>query len=293
MIRRDEDQHHVLIGQYDHSLLSGKLARHIGNERFATPGPFESVMKAIGEHDCGWPAHDARPELNAHGLPAHVFETEAGTALAAWTASVVKVAAGDVYAGLLVSLHVMALASYAATKRPGGVDEASRVRAFRLQQFLHQQIEVQEKLRTKLEMRVDLPLHGGLADKDVSPVEDLLRANFFLLEFLDQLSLDLCFDRVVFEKFGPVYARPGEKASSIRVERDREGAVRLDPWPFDRTSLSLKVSAKRVAPGPYANVESLAKACAAAKEEPISVTLQPWKGTWRKAGKSAEAKIQR
>jgi Protein of unknown function (DUF3891) len=293
MIRRDEDQHHVLIDQYEHSLLSGRLARHIGNEWFSTPAPFESVMKAIAEHDCGWPAHDAKPDLNAHGLPAHALEAESATALPAWTASVDRVTASDAYAGLLVSLHVMALGRYAATKHAAVADEASRVRAFRIQQFLHRQIELQESLRKKLKMRIDLPLHGGLADRDVSPEEDLLRANFFLLEFLDQLSLDLCFDRLIFEKFGPVYPKPGEKAQSMRVERDREGVLRLAPWPFNRKSMSLKVPAKRIAPGPYANAESLAKACMAAKGEQIGVTLQPWQGKWRAAGKSPHSKIIR
>ena len=156
------------------------------------------MILGISQHDCGWQAEDSRPQLNVHGYPEHVFEADILTALDAWGQSVDQVIARDPYAGMLVSLHTMALANRAAVHEVEHQDEVSRQKTFRIRRFVHRQIEIQEQLRGKLQMRTDQPLRGGLAEPGRSPEEDLLRANFFLLELLDQVSLNLCFNEPIF-----------------------------------------------------------------------------------------------
>jgi hypothetical protein len=272
MIRRGTSGSLILISQHEHSRLCGEMARKLGNALFASPLPFAATIGAITEHDCGWAAHDQWPALNEKGLPSHVFEAEMGTALDAWAKSVDQVAASHPYAGLLVSLHTMALANRASMREPEGSDELSRQQAFRVRRFVHRQIEMQESLRGRLGMRIDLPLRGGLAELGRSPEEDLLRANFFLLEFLDQLSLNLCFDQLIFSRVDAVYPRPGEPSIGVRVGREANGVMRLDPWPFNSEQLDFDVPARSIRGAPFPNAEALKSAYDAA--EPINIQMR-------------------
>src|SRR5271165_6548962 len=200
MIWRQNGRELILITQHEHSRLSGELGRRLGNALFAPPAPFGPVIHAIAEHDCGWEEDDAHPAIDPQGQPTHVFESDPMVSISAWERSVQDVTCKDPYAGLLVSLHTMSLAAKAASRQQEPNDEVSRQRVFRIRRFIHRQIETQETLRKQLDMRTDLPLRGGLAEEGRSADEDLLRANYFLMEFLDQLSLNLCFDRLVFQK---------------------------------------------------------------------------------------------
>jgi hypothetical protein len=278
MIRRDTAGGMILISQHDHSLLCGEMVRKLGNALFAPPLPFDSTVTAIAEHDCGWASHDQWPTLNGRGLPAHVFEAETATAMDAWGKSVDQVVAKDAYAGMLVSLHTMALANRASMREPEGADELSRQQAFRLRRFVHRQIELQESLRGRLGMRIDLPLRGGLAELGRSPEEDLLRANFLLLEFLDQLSLNLCFDQLIFGRVEAVHPRPGEQPIGMRFGREGNGAMRLDPWPFNYEQLELEVPGRSIRSGPYGNVEGLKSAFDAAEAIVVKMRLCAWAG---------------
>jgi hypothetical protein len=275
MIRRDVPGGFVLVHQHDHSLLAGQLARRFGNGLFAAPSPFEPVVMGIGEHDCGWVEADRRPGLNKQGQPAHVFEGEVQTAIGAWESSVDEVMARDRYAGLLVSLHTMALANIVAAREAEPADDYARQKAFHIRRFIHRQIEIQEQLRQELAMRIDLPLRGGLAEEGRAADEDLLRANFFLLEFLDELSLNLCFDRLVFGRFDTLYPRPAEAAISARFQRDARGVFYLSPWPFNCEVLELEIPGRTIPAGPYANAEALSEACRRAEPRLLRVVLQP------------------
>ncbi len=65
MIVRRQDGTLVLVTQLDHSALSGELARHWGNARFARPQPLESAVLAGARHDEGWREQDERPLYDA------------------------------------------------------------------------------------------------------------------------------------------------------------------------------------------------------------------------------------
>ena len=114
MIRRRVGNEFWLIAQHDHALLSGELAQHVGNKSF--DAPTESAIKGIALHDCGWPVHDDQPTLNAKRQPIDVFESTPEIALKVWQAGSDRAAeAGDDYAALLVSLHVLSLSVKATT----------------------------------------------------------------------------------------------------------------------------------------------------------------------------------
>ena len=251
MIRRRHENDLLLITQHEHALLAGQLARRIGNGSFAPPQPIDSVLTAISQHDSGWQSIDAHPSLNPDGLPAHVFETDIELATVAWAESVERLHAADPYAALLVSLHVMNLAAHAATSRAAVKHDTARRETFCINRFLHQQIETQEALRNELHLRVDLPLHRGLAEPGRSEDEDQLSLNFHTLQLMDQLSLTLCFNELISNKVRPIQPRSGAWPLTIRVDRRLDGAVRLDPWPFDVDWLELSIPAKRLRGWPY------------------------------------------
>ncbi len=81
MIRRKAGNDFLLITQNDHAILSGKLAEHFGNARFARPQPRQETIDAASLHDCGWPIHDDAPTLNARGEPIDVFESPVALAV--------------------------------------------------------------------------------------------------------------------------------------------------------------------------------------------------------------------
>jgi hypothetical protein len=274
MIRRLRRDQFLLIAQHDHALLAGEMAQRVGNAQFVPPGPYGPVLSAIAEHDCGWASQDARPARNAQNIPAHVFEIDPDIALEAWSASVEKVAGKNPYAGLLVSMHAMALAAHAVHARADPLPDLARRQVFKFNKFIHDQIEIQERLRRHLAMRVDLPLRNGLAEAGRAPDEDLLLANFRLLQFLDQLSLILCFDELLFEQIGPVNPRPGVASETLRIDRRPDGAVRVAPWPFDVERFRLSVPAKTIAARPYADDTDLHAALAAATPQTLWVRLE-------------------
>jgi hypothetical protein len=274
MIRRRRDDRFLLIAQHDHALLAGELARRVGNGVFAAPFPFEPVVMAVAQHDCGWPAQDAQPARNPQNFPAHALESPPDIAMAAWAASVEKVAAADHYAGLLVSLHVMALAAHAVHVRPDPIPDAERHCVFKFNRFIHAQIELQEQWRQQLGMRIDLPLHGGVAETGRSPDEDLLAANFRLLQALDQLSLILCFDALRFERLGPVNPRPGDAPQILHVDRLDECDLLISPWPFDAPRIETQIAARSIPARPYATDADLCAALAAAPTESLPLRLR-------------------
>ncbi|MGH7175975.1 MAG: DUF3891 family protein, partial [Tepidisphaeraceae bacterium] len=225
MIRRTEPNAHCLITQHDHALLSGRLARQIGNKLFDPPHPLEPVCLGIGLHDCGWPLHDDQPTLNSRGLPLDVFETPREIALRVWQESVDRAYANDAYAGFLTSLHVLALSvpstSPKRTPHPSW-DMSDPKTRFEVNRFQHKQIEFQEHRRREMGMRTDIPLLHGLADDSTDPQEQTLVWHVRLLQCLDLVSLALCCTDIPVEFVKLVPTRSGGRVVSVKLRREAE-----------------------------------------------------------------------
>ena len=160
--------------------------------------------------------------------------------------------------------------------RLSAADESARRDLFLIQKFLQSQAELQESLRRRLGMRIDLPLHGGLAEPGQSDDDDLLRANFHLLQMLDQLSLVLCFDRLVFDRVANVRPRSMGETLTMRIDRPGAGKIRIDPWPFDIERLDLHIPARVLPNRAYRDPADISAALSAAKPEQIEVQLVNW-----------------
>ena len=276
MIRRDAGHDCLLITQTDHAALAETLAGHFGNSRFSKPARVNVVVKAIGLHDAGWPVHDDQPTLNDRGYPLDVFETGRELAMKAWAASAERAAQVDPYAGLLVSLHSLALSIHSAPA-PVSKDESFDVgkmhEQFAVNKFQHRELERQEELRRQLGFDATIPLKHGLADAKASPQEDQLRFDFRLLQAMDLISLCLCCSKWPASQTNELLRSPTASPMMLRLTKSLDGVVHVGPWPFDIRRIDLTVPCRRIAAKRFGSVEEFRDLYAAAEVIPLSVVL--------------------
>jgi hypothetical protein len=272
MIRREMGSEFGLIRQDDHAALSGQLARHFGNVKFARPVPFESVITAVHAHDGGWPLHDDLPTLNNKQQPLDVFETPLSIALKVWTASAERALALDPYAGLLVSLHVLSLSGQAGTSLQK-MDAFNLAQRFELNKFQHREVERQEALRRQLGLRTDLPLNLGLPGRHASERDDVLLFNFRLLQAMDLLSLSLCCTTLPASKSHDLFLSPGGKPVHLSITRPSPFALIVDPWPFDIAALDMEIPVRKIPAREYHDDPDLQKALAWAPVDQLALVL--------------------
>jgi hypothetical protein len=282
MIRRQMGSEWFLITQDNHARLAGELAAHVGNQLFDRPEPNDAFVKGVTLHDCGWPLHDDQPTINSAGEPRDVFETTPAIGLKVWWASAERAAAVNDRAGLLVSLHGLALSvnATASTAGAGGAGQKHQfdlnnpTSRFEVNKFQHRQVELQESLRKRLGLGADLPLRQGLAIDSELPAEQAIVFQFRLLQAMDSLSLAICCTKPPVVQIGPVQARPGGRALSLRVRRDDQ-IVLVSPWPFDVEEIRVEVPYRRMTAGRFGSEEAFRSAYAAAGEERLAVTIAP------------------
>lgn len=277
MIRRQAACEYQLITQHDHALLAGHLAGHLGNTLCERPEPFDDVVLAIALHDCGWPTHDDHPTLDADGRPTDVFESPLAVSLTAWSASVQRAMAHGPYVALLVSLHALFLSSLLAAP-----DSSARVRPlsrtprelFELNKFQHRQVEIHETLRRQLHMNVDQPLTLGLANDDHDPRERALRRNLRILQAMDLMSLALCRTHPPAHQAPAFCLRAGLPAARLSWQSQGDDLL-VDPWPFDRATITATVPYRAVPLGAYADEPAFHRDLASCQPRQRPLVIRP------------------
>jgi len=286
MIRRQMGSHWLLITQHDHARLAGQLAARIGNHFFDRPqgnnGPNQSFIDGVTLHDSGWPLHDDQPTLNRAGEPLDVFETTPAIGLKVWSESVQRAAAASDRAGLLVSLHSLALSIDATTdgqRKHEKFDLTSPASRFEINKFQHRQVELQESLRKRLGLGTDLPLNQGLALSSDLPAEQEIVFQFRLLQAMDALSLAICRTKPPALQIRPVLARPGGRPLSLRLRRSNDQILDVSPWPFDVEQIQVEVPFRRLAAEPFSpdaiGEKTFREAYGLAQEERFTATISP------------------
>ncbi len=267
MIRRPFEGNLLLIPQPAHAALAGVLAEAWGNDEFASPEPRAAVLLTAAGHDDGWTEWEAGPDLNVRGEPAHFTEMVVSDHLAIWRRGVRRMLDQDPYAALLVSLHGAGLYR-------GGLDEARDTPEARRQveEFLVEQDDLQRQIRRDL--REDPALGEAVA-------ETILMHNVRLIQLWDWLSLLLCCGRPEAQVIGAAAGRsPGERVDLSLHPRD-ELTLRLKPYPFRESPLSLAVSGRIVPRGPFPDRETFLKAFHEAPVEALTFRLErgsAWSG---------------
>lgn len=201
MLVRDREGGFALVEQYEHSLISGTLARHWGWE----PEPSASAIYAISEHDLAWKELDAGVSFNPDtGRPYNFFEYPAEPRLSAYRRGIDAIEANDPYAGLLCSLHYESFVRNATGTAEASFRAAERERQSRLM------FAVSEAERERLEDELAL------------------------LRICDDLSLFLCLNEPGENAYP--WFREGFVYGDTRLVPvwDESHVLRLDPSPFAR-----------------------------------------------------------
>ena len=268
MIRRHLADRFLLFTQHDHALLSGALAAHYGNARFAPPDPRDETITAVSLHDCGWPLHDDHPTQNKDRFPTDVFESSIQIATRVWSATTDRVAASQPpYTQLLVSLHVLGLSGFASSH------VHTRHDMFELNKFQQREVERQEALRKQLGLSTHIPLRLGLADKSTDAQEERLKRSHFILQTMDRISLALLGTTVLFPRIDNIVPRPGASVVGISFARTGEFDLKVDPWPFDRPQLSFPIPCRSLPARAFRDAFEFAQAYADAPVETRQVTV--------------------
>ena len=196
---RDREGGFALVEQYEHSLISGALARYWGWK----PDPSESAIHAISEHDLAWKELDAEASFNpGTGRPYNFFEYPAEPRLSAYRRGIDVIEANDPYAGLLCSLHYESF-----VRKATGAVEAS---------FRAAERERQSRLMF------------AISDEERERVDDELA----LLRICDDLSLFVCLNEPGENSYpwfqnGFLYGQ-----TRIAPVWEESHVLRLEPSPF-------------------------------------------------------------
>lgn len=261
MLLREAGEAAIAIPQPSHSWLSGQLARAWGNERFATPSPFEEVCLAAEQHDIGWLTWEAEPALDPHsGRPKTFMQVGPEIHTALWRDGVRRAGIYGRYAALLVSLHADTIYSRFFRFDKAPPDEARLVRAFLDEQHAFQAATIA------------LLAANPLTVADAAP--EAIDRNRLTIAALDWISLHVCWG-VKEEVRIPEVPVAGADRIELRL---RPGAgpdeVVVDPWPFGPERLAVRTEGKRLVER-YTSDAALRAALAKADAVAIRATLRP------------------
>jgi hypothetical protein len=271
MLRLETETGWWLVTHPDHARLAGAFAERWGNDRFLPPEPRANVLKGIAQHDDGWAARDASPQITRQGKPSAFSvelvgkysafeEIDLADYLTVRDRAVRLIAQEDAYAALLISMHTYNLLTEHADRSTVAPEQLPL-----LDQFLAQQKAFQQALR--LEISADVRF--TMEQKTEAAVFDRFR----LLQATDNLSLLTCVDfRVPAHLLHPLPLREGGY-TRVEVQTIDSRHFVLDPYPFAETSLRFTFPARHVKGRLFSSSADLQRQFEAAPVETLSVTV--------------------
>jgi hypothetical protein len=257
IVRKQDNGELLLIGQTDHSRLVGQLAAHWGNDRFATPRPYDSVARAAAFHDYGWLRYETQPIINDAGETPEFRQVPGGPQqLAAYQWCIDWMTSIDPYAGLIVGLHRTGLwrARYGTISHP---ENSIRKLAPDTEQFI-----ATNEARQRDE------------EKSFDAVE--LRTNYHLLQVWDLLGLYFCCQDPYDDYIEPVpLAYDGKKDNTVRLSLHALGPrkVAFEPFPFAQRACEVQLAYRRLPAARFADLAEFRRAYFQARVEVMNFEL--------------------
>lgn len=226
MIRRDDKEGWILITQYDHAVLAGNIMERWGNERFSRPEPFEEVLFAVSEHDCGWKEWDSSPKVNPdNGYPANFMEMESSDQSDIWSRSFESHSGEHPCASALVALHFARFNQKLLGRDPS--DKHAKYLKGEIVRF------VSEKLGIDID-----DSNQGLIPADI-------KINLRFVQIGDIISLSLCHGWESMEITDVPLDYEGNSASLIMKSGDGLNFT-VSPYPFSESLLKFQVGARKL-----------------------------------------------
>jgi hypothetical protein len=248
IVRKQANDELILIGQTDHSRLVGQLAAHWGNDKFAVPQPYASVVRAATFHDYGWLRYETSPLLHPEtGEPYSFLQVPLGTTqLASYQWSLDWLAEIDPYAGLIINMHRTGLWKnrYETIVHPTGYNVRDLNPEAR--QFIARNEARQEQQRSSLNS------NGAAAT---------LWTNYRLMQVWDLLGLYFCCQDPYEDYIEPVPVRYSEKEGiRLSMKPAGPGRVSVEPFPFDVKPCRVQLTMKHLPKSSFENIESFHRA---------------------------------
>jgi hypothetical protein len=251
----------MAINQADHAHLAGAFAEGWGNARAFRPEPWQPVVTAAGRHDDGWIEWDAAPTLDDHGRPLDFLTLPVADRLEIYRRGIDLVAAEDLHAGCLTSLHLTGLlAGGYEPGVPAALDSFAEEDRLRAERFLGEQ----ERWRAEAAEKT-----GELTQ---------LQAQYRLVKLCDFLSLVLCMTpppELRPRGFPFVPLAPGEPLSTLELRPESRGRLTLDPYPFSEPTLEGEVPARRLSATTFENEAAYHRALGDAPVKRLRFVLSP------------------
>lgn len=251
MVRREVEAGWILMTQHDHARLAGEIIRHWGNDRFASPDPYNEVVFAVEEHDCGWITWDSRPKLNpATGYPADFMEMDVEDQQEIWSRCCRMHAAKHPYASLLTALHFATLNRMNLSQAPGNSTVA------RLQQELE-----------------GFSAHQlSLSRFQWNHIPPKARVNLRFMQIGDVISLMLCHGWKS-RRIADAPVNYSNSHTTLSVESQDGFNYILDPYPFRANPLDLRIQGIRLERKTFRSTADYRAALKKATYENLGFTL--------------------
>lgn len=236
MIVRDAGDAWQVVFQTDHAVLAGDFARAWGNERFARPEPFGTVVEATARHDDGWAVWERAPSLSGHNgaaAPCNFLDVQITSHLAFYRAMIASVGDDDPYAGLLVSMHGRGIYN----GRHGTNPELKLTFAADEQHAVNVFVDEQEAAQRTAIAQLGVP-------------DEERWTNYKLLQLFDRLSLYFCtkdVERGESDTLSPAPTDYHGGETELRIEPTGPWSVSIDPYPFTEPAARFEV-VRRVVP---------------------------------------------
>jgi len=267
MIIQEQADHLVIIRQTDHAVLSGHFARELGNEVFMQPEPVESFRLAAMEHDNGWDEWELLPGIDpVTFLPFSFMSIPTQEHIELYQRGIERVVKADRYAGLLVSMHCLALYDRTRATMPGFSAKYVKSQDSTMVTDFLQTLRLQQ-LRLKVDLRAD-PLMKNFTD------EKWLQANAQRLEALDRLSLYFCMGPLEGATIDAVPSDYQGTEVDWDLQPDGSNAATLEPYPFRRDPLEISILARRIPKRRYADDSDFQKTLSQASYFASKFTLR-------------------
>lgn len=232
MIRRDIENGWILITQKDHSVLSGQIMKHWGNNKFKTPEPYDEVLLAVTEHDSGWEQWEKQPQLNPeNNYPKNFLEMNYSDQVAIWKRSFDKYKIEHPYASALIALHFDKFNTSIAKKNPQALKLKNDIKKF-----------VTENL--------------GLDNETLSA--DIIK-NLKFLQIGDIISLALCHGWRSSQLDEIPYRLNGGKTSMLLESGDGFN-YKIFPYPFSSVPVNVSVRGRILNKKTYRNNDEFIEA---------------------------------
>lgn len=266
------------VTQPAHAELAGAFAAHWGAGGFDPPDPFAAVVLAATAHDDGWLPYDRRPRLASDGTPENFTALDASTWIPIYDRGIDQAEAIDPYAGLLVSLHGTGLRRrrYGLSPdwpaSPAAFDDFVDRHEARQRRLLVDLLDDRDDRISTADEALLVSLHENGMPTEMEASR--LWTNYRLLQAWDTLSLACCttVSPPGRETVQGVPRRTDGSTTSLSLSQGSDGAVVIDPYPFDVAPLVLQLPSRSVVRGPFESESELATTYHAADR--VSVTLE-------------------